>query len=164
MAKRKKRYSSLKALILLPMLALCAILCVLYLDASSYAWFEAGVQGGNSVVGVSNDALFYATVYKEGESDPVATVDAKEDVALPAMQGQYTVKLTLPKQSASGYLVISVGGNEYRSPVLTRSDTADQEITFSLQVNDVSDVTLAARWGSYTGACHVQSGETLVLN
>ena len=77
--------------------------------------------------------------------------------------GTYTVTLTLPKESASGYLVLTVDDQEYYSDYLQRNDNTDQTLTFTLNVKAAKTVTFTARWGIYSGECHVKNGETLTI-
>ena len=78
-------------------------------------------------------------------------------------EGTYTVTLTLSKESASGYLIITANGQDYYSDYLQRNDENDQTLTFTLNVATVQTVTFTARWGIYSGECSVNNGETLTI-
>ncbi len=139
----------------------CTCVCIVFLGTDSYAWFFDGMKGDNSVKGSENASMLSISVYKSDEAEALVTLDAKAAATLSAAEGEYTVKLTLPKQSASGYLVILAGESEYRSACLQRSETSDQEMTFKINVNTAQNVKLTARWGTHSETPDVQGGGTL---
>ena len=141
----------------------CICVCAVLLGTDTYAWFYDGMHTDNSVKGSENASMLSVSVYKSGEADAIATVDATEAVTLSLAEGEYSVKLALPKQSASGYLVIGVGEQDYYSDCLQRSETSDQEMTFSVKINTPKSVKLTARWGTHAEANCVQNGETLII-
>ena len=111
----------------------------------------------------ADTCLISVSVYKDGTEGSLATVDTVNAATLECEEGTYTVTLTLPKESASGYLVVTVDGQEYYSDYLQRNDNTDQTLTFTLNMKAAKTVTFAARWGIYSGECHVKNGETLTV-
>ena len=160
---RRRRYREKSGSVftyLLPVLLICACVCAVYLGNNTYAWFSDDVRGSNNVIGASDTVEMSVSVYKQGEAEAIVTLDSDGAETL-TMEGAYTVKLLLPKQSASGYLVMSIGGVDYRSDYLKRSETDDQELSFTLELNAPTEVKLAVRWGTYFEEPHVQNGGTL---
>ncbi|MBO5315236.1 MAG: hypothetical protein J6B48_02275 [Clostridia bacterium] len=80
------------------------------------------------------------------------------------MQGIYTVTLTLPKGSASGYLIITAGGQEYYSDYLQRNDNTDGTLTFTLNVQTAQSITFTAYWGICSRDCNVPDNKTLNIS
>ena len=145
-------------------LALTSILgilvCIVCLCSTTYAWFTGSVQGHNNKIQAADTCLLSVSVYKDGSEK--AIIDT-ENAATLECEGTYTVTLMLPKESASGYLVLTVDGQEYYSDYLQGNDESDQTLTFTLNVLAAKSVTFTARWGIYSGDCHVKNGETLTI-
>ena len=114
----------------------------------------------NNTFKAADACLLSVSVYKDGAEK--AIIDTENATTLEC-EGTYTVTLTLPKESASGYLVLTVDGQEYYSDYLQRNDNTDQTLTFTLNVKAAKTVTFTARWGIYSGECHVKNGETLTI-
>ena len=127
-------------------LALISILgilvCIICLAATTYAWFADNVQGDISRIQTSDASQLSVSVYKDGAEGSLATVDTVNAATLECEEGTYTVTLTLPKESASGYLVLTVDGQEYYSDYLQRNDNTDQTLTFTLNVNATKPLPL----------------------
>ena len=138
---------------------LSVLLCVVCLSAATYAWFTVTTYGMNNTIHAADGCDLTATVDKDATQ--IIVVDTDEAVKIDDAEGVYTVTLELPRGSASGYLVITVDGEDYYSDYLRRDDVADQTITFTLNVQSVKDVTFTARWGIYSCDCDVKNGETL---
>ncbi len=147
-------------------LALTSILgilvCIICLSATTYAWFADNVQGAPIGIQTSDASQLSVSVYKDGTEGSLATVNTESPVTLEC-EGTYTVTLTLPKESSSGYLVLTVGGQEYYSGYLQGNNDNDQTLTFTLNVATAKSVTFTARWGIYSGDCHVENGEALTI-
>lgn len=139
------------------------LLCIVCLCSTTYAWFTGSVQGDNNKIQAADACLLSVSVCSKGDAEEVvATVDTQKAVELEC-EGAFTVTLTLPKESASGYLVLTVGGQEYYSDYLQRNDETDQTLTFTLNVETAKSVTFTARWGIYSGECHVKNDGTLTI-
>lgn len=145
-------------------LALTSILgilvCIVCLSTTTYAWFTGSVPSENNKIQTADACLISATVYKGGAEE--ATIDTQNPITLQC-EGTYTVTLTLPRESASGYLVLSVDGADYYTDYLQRNDSADQSLTFTLNVPRAKSITFTARWGIFSGECHVDNGGSLTI-
>ena len=160
MEKQNNEKLSDKAFARLALTSILGILvCIICLCSTTYAWFTGGVQVDNNTLKAADACLLSVSVYKDGAEEALATVNTENPVTLENMQGKYTVTLTLPKESASGYLIITAGDQNYYSNYLQRNDENDQTLTFTLNVATAQTVTFTARWGIYSGTCHVQNGE-----
>lgn len=150
-------------------LALSSILgilvCIVCLCSTTYAWFTGSVQGDNNKIHSASACLLSASIYKDDAEEAIATVkvDEQNTVTHTCEEGTYTVTLTLPKESSSGYLVLTVSGQEYYSDYLQRNDDNDQTLTFTLEVKTEQSVTFTARWGIYSDERGVTDGETLTI-
>ena len=107
------------------------LVCIICLCSTTYAWFTGSVQVDNNTFKAADACLLSVSVYKDGTE--VAIIDTDNSATLEC-EGMYTVTLTLPKESASGYLVLTVDGQEYYSDYLQRNDNTDQTLTFTLNV------------------------------
>ncbi|MBQ7356638.1 MAG: hypothetical protein IJW66_04460 [Clostridia bacterium] len=134
--------------------------CIICLCSTTYAWFSGSVQADSNTLKAADACLISVSVYKDGTEE--AIIDTENPVTLEC-EGIYTVTLTLPKESASGYLILTVDGRDYYSDYLQRNDDADGALTFTLNVKAAKSATFTARWGIYSGECHVKNGETLTV-
>lgn len=145
-------------------LALTSILgilvCIICLCSTTYAWFTGSVQVNNNTLKAADACLISVSVYKDGTEETI--IDTDHSVTLEC-EGTYTVTLTLPKESASGYLILTISGQVYYSDYLQRNDERDQTLTFTLNITTAKSVTFTAHWGIYSNDCHVKNGETLTI-
>ena len=161
MEQQNKEKLSDKAFARLTLTSILGILvCIICLSATTYAWFTGSVQvkGGNFKA--ADACLLSVSVYKDGAEE--AIIDTQTPITFEC-EGTYTVTLTLLKESASGYLVLTVDGQEYYSDYLQGNNENDQTLTFTLNVTTAQSVSFTARWGIYSGDCHVKNGETLTI-
>ena len=163
MKKQNNEKLSDKAFARLVLTSILGILvCIICLCSTTYAWFTGSVQVNNNTLKAADACLISVSVYKDGAEGALATVNTENSATLEC-EGTYTVTLTLPKESASGYLIITANGQDYYSDYLQRNDNTDQTLTFTLNVKAAKTVTFTARWGIYSGDCHVKNGETLTI-
>ena len=134
--------------------------CIVCLCSTTYAWFTGSVQGTNNKIQTANSCLLTVTAHQGGAEK--ASVDTQSTLTLEC-QGEYTVTLTLPKESASGYLILTVGGVDYYTDYLQRNNEVDQTLTFTLNVLSTQNVTFKARWGIFSAPCHVENNGTLEI-
>ena len=134
---------------------LCILICIAIFSSGTYAWFSDGTQSSPSTFQTSGNCLLSVTVYKDGAVEAIAGVNSDEVLSC---HGTYEVTLDLPKGSASGYLVIGTENGEYYTDCLTASDTEDQTLSFTLNVQTEQNVTLKARWGIHTGESQLENG------
>ena len=134
MKKQNNEKLSDKAFARLVLTSILGILvCIICLCSTTYAWFTASVQVNNNTLKAADACLISVSVYKDGAEGALATVNTENSATLEC-EGTYTVTLTLSKESASGYLVLTVDGQEYYSDNLQRNDNTDQTLTFTLNV------------------------------
>ena len=112
------------------------------LIGTTYAWFTGSVQVDNNTFKAADACLLSVSVYKDGARE--AVIDTQTPITLEC-EGTYTVTLTLPKESASGYLVLTADGQEYYSDYLQGNNENDQTLTFTPNVATAKSVTFTAR-------------------
>lgn len=149
-------YKAFSPLILCSLL--CILICVALFPTGTYAWFSDGIQSSKSTLQTSGTCLLSASVYKDGAEE--ATVSVGSSAVLNG-RGSYTVTVTLPSGSASGYLVLKTADGEYFTDCLEKSEVEDQTLSFTLNIQAEKNVTLEAYWGVYSGEGHVNDGGVL---
>ena len=163
MEEKNKKASSYKAFARLAIASLyCVLICVIVLSSGTHAWFSDSVESQKSTLQTSGDCHLSVSLYKDGAEKAVITADKENTVSLDC-QGVYIVTLTLPKDSASGYLVMRNEKGAYYTDCLRRNEESDQTLTFTLNVAGPESISFTARWGVYSGECHVKNGEELAL-
>ncbi len=151
-----------KALIRLIITSVLGILlCIVFLCSTSYAWFTESVEGKNNSIKTAGECLLTASVSQGGEEIINITASDENGKTLSDMQGEYSVSLTLPMGSSSGYLIISVDGQNYYSEYLKRNETQDQSLNFTITVNTPKSIKFTTHWGIYAEDCHVSNGKNL---
>lgn len=136
------------------------LFCIICLSATTYAWFAVSIKGDNNKIQTSDVCLISVSIYKDGTEE--ATVDTQNPITIQC-EGTYVVSLTLPKESASGYLVLTVGEDKYYSDYIQRNENNDQTLTFTLNVKTSTSVTFTARWGIYSNETGIKNDETLTI-
>lgn len=147
------------------------LICILLLCSSTYAWYSASVSGGENAIKTSGECLLVISVAKGGENLTLSdgSLTLEKNVI-------YTVTLTMPKDSPSGYCVITTDSGIYRTDYLDRhnSDTPT-EISFALSIEqqfdeggvditpDTLTVSFKTRWGIYSGDVNVADGGSLQI-
>lgn len=143
-----KSFARLLALAI-SILVLLACLCT-----SSWAWFSQNVSTSNNVI--KSVATFDLTVTLSKDGTDIA--DIEEGVELLAGE-TYTVTLSLPKDSASGYVGISTVGDIYYSDyILRHTEDTPKTISFTLTVATTQTVEINTFWGIYSFDSDVVSG------
>ena len=137
---------------------LSILLCAVCLCTTTYAWFSESVSGDHNVIKAGN-CLLTVSVCKDGQEVISTSVDDTNGKALELAEGEYIVTLTLPKESASGYLMFTAGGRNYYSDCLKGNNANDQTLTFTLKVIVPQTVLVTARWGMYSGECDINNNE-----
>ena len=133
--------------------------CVVCLCSTTYAWFTDAAPSNSNQINIAEDCLLSVVVTGDG-----VTLDNIEDgVELEALV-DYVVMLSLPANTASGYCVIDVDGETYRTDYILRHEQAEaQTIELTLRVEAQKTVKFTSRWGVYTGEGDVGDGETLLI-
>ena len=163
MKDKSRKNSSYKAFARLAIVSVyCILICVILLSTGTHAWFFDGVESQKTRLQTSGDCHLSVSLCKEGTEAAVITADKKNTVSLDC-QGVYIVTLTLPKGSASGYLVIESQSGDYYTECLRGNEASGQTMTFTLNVDKAERISFTARWGVYSGKCHVRDGEEFTI-
>lgn len=156
-----------KAFSRLAITSIAAILfCIICLCSTTYAWFAQDVQSAENQIKAAEECLLTVSLAEQGvtrESElPVADCSQAQTYAL--TKGTYTVLLSLPANSASGYLVVKLGNTSYYTDFIERhTDAEPHTMEFSLVLAEDAELVFVPRWGIYSGTCNVSAGGTLTL-
>lgn len=139
------------------------LLFVACLASSTYAWFTSNVSSNRNII---KAAPQFRLVIDVRVDDTLLQKNADGSTVI-TESGEYTVTVTLPQESSSGYCEIEVGDERYKSDYILKED-APTELVFTLIVSQDyefgdSGIIIAPRWGIYSGVSHVQDQGTLVI-
>jgi len=142
------------------------LVCIICRCSTTGAWFGDTIPNtGNEIK--TADACHLSVTVTGGtltaslDGEITATVGSAVAVELKS-DTEYTVTLTLPKDSASGYCLIEAFGKQlYTDYILRHESETPVSITFTLKVSNDTSVTFTPRWGIYSGDVNVKNGETL---
>ncbi len=139
------------------------LVCIACLCSGTYAWFAEDLSSASNEIKVAEECSLVVTA--SDDTQTLLTVDCKEEKTLTLEKGvTYTVVLSLPADSASGYLLVRVGSMVYHTDFIERhADEGAHTMTFYLVLAETAEVVFAPRWGIYSGACDVKNGETLTV-
>ena len=154
-----KAFSRLLVTSVVAILFLIACLC-----STTYAWFVQDVASTENQIKAAEECQLSVTLL-DGTA-VLLEVDCSESETLLLPDGTYTVTLSLPAQSASGYLVLKVGSKVYHTDFIERhAEVEPQTLSFTLVLQNGEDVavTFTPRWGIYAGECDVSNGGTLTI-
>ena len=162
MEKQNIKALSDKAFVRLISTSIIGILvCLICLCSSTYAWFSESIESPVSTIQTSTSCKLSVRV-TGGEADALAeygealVLDLKKDVT-------YTVTLSLPSNSSSGYCVITANGTDYYSPYLRNPDNeTESTVNFELMVAEDTSVTFLSHWGIYSGDTSVSDGILII--
>ena len=134
---------------------LSIVLCIAALCSTSWAWFTGSTASNENTIKTAE--TFALEFYLDGSE--------KDNCEIELQKGTYTVTISLPKDSASGYLVMTSNGVSYRSDYIqSHENDTPKSITFYIKVEETPQkVTFTKRWGIYTGDPSVEAGETLTI-
>ena len=135
------------------------LVCVVALCSSTWAWFTASVAGEDNQIKMADACLLSVTVTSSGE----ALENIESGVALTAGES-YTLTISLPANSASGYCLIQTQERDYHTEYIARHEGETQTRTFTVTVDETQTVAFIARWGIYASECDVADGETLHIS
>lgn len=135
------------------------VLSLICLCSTTFAWFTDSVPSGNNVIKTS-ECLLTITVADSGEQ----LANIENGVALQSGV-EYTVTLTLPKDSSSGYCRMETSTGKYYSETLARHTTdVDTVVTYTVTVESDMTVKFITGWGTYSGEPDVTNGGTIPLH
>ena len=133
-------------------------LCIVCLCTSTFAWFSDSAPSQGNEIKIADDCLLSVTVSLNGN----ALTDIEDGVQLVAGK-TYKVTLSLPGNTASGYCLISAGGNTYYTDyILRHNEPVDQKVTFDLMVEETQTVKFTPRWGIYAAESDVENGALII--
>lgn len=135
------------------------IICLVCLCSATWAWFTESVEfvGGTLKAG---ECLLTITVTDDSDQ---ALDNISNGVLLDANK-DYTVTLSLPKDSTSGYCMIETTNDVYYSDFIFSHDSDTPEvISFTVKTESAQTVKFIKRWGIYSGDVDVKKGETLII-
>ncbi len=160
MEKQNKEKLSDKAFVRLILTSILGILvCVICLCSTTYAWFTGSVPNDSNKIQAADACLLSVSVYKDDTE-----LEIEENGLELEKDGIYTVTLTLPKNSASGYCVINASGKSYYTEYIVRhEDDQAKTYSFTLRVANTQRVTFTVRWGIYSGEIAVMANGTLYV-
>lgn len=138
------------------------ILCMAGLCSCTWAWFTGSVSStGNTLTAGFCDL----TVLVKAEDETVMYSDDMSKITQVLDAGSYTVELTIPDGSSSGYCVVTVGEENYYTDYVTNVDgTHSNKLTFELKLEDTAEVTVDPRWGKYAGDFDIAEGDALDMS
>ena len=157
-----------KAFSRLVLMSVFAILiCIVGMCSTTYAWFNDGVPSGEIQIKAADSCLLSVTVSSAEEQTALGQITAEAEVQEMELDLEanvpYTVTLSLPSDSASGYCLITAeNGDVYHSDYIARHDGELQTVSFTLTVETAQKITFTKRWGIYSDACDVVNGEMLI--
>ena len=122
------------------------LVCIACLCSSTFAWFTASVPNTGNEIKTATECLLSVTIAENGEA-----LEGENNVYALEADVVYTVTLSLPAGSASGYCLIRTDLSTYYTDYLLGNQPEDQAFSFSLTVAESKSVTLIPRWGIYAG-------------
>ena len=146
------------------------LVCLVCLSTATWAFFAPPSKKADDARTSENECLLSVTVSEENENGGEAVEILNASVKAPKTKeltsGTYTVTVTLPRDSAAGYLMIRVGNQTYSAEYIERhTEEVPRTVAFTLMLNDPADVTFTPRLGRYSSEePSVRSGETLTIS
>lgn len=135
------------------------LICLICICTATWAWFTDSEDFVGGTIKAGECLLEIKVTNELGEE----MQDLENGVNLVANQ-TYTVTLTLPKNSTSGYCKIVTDTEDYYSDYILNHDSdTPMVVTFQVKAESNQQVKFVKRWGIYSGEIDVASGETLVL-
>ena len=139
------------------------VICIICLCSSTWAWFGDTAPSKGNVVSAAGQCLLKVSV--SDDVNVIETVDISSPETIHFDAGNtYTVTLTLPKNSSSGYLVIDSGeGKIYTDYLEAHKEDVEKTLSFTLEVEEATDFVFTLRWGIYSSDADVRNGENLFI-
>ena len=138
------------------------LICLASLCSVTWAWFSDGAQSSSNTIKANSN--FSLNVAVENGDETVLTLSGIGETTETLEAGTYSVILTLPEGSSSGYLIIECEAGEYLSPALVHHDgPEDKTVLFYLTLADQTEITFRTGWGIRSDEPSVNEGGTLVL-
>lgn len=134
------------------------LLCIVCLCSTTFAWFTDSAPSAQNEIKAADECLLSVTVTESGEE----LQNIESGVLLEAGK-EYTVTLSLPSGSASGYCMIVAGGKTYYSDYIARHSRSEPKtVTFTLTVATDQTVVFKPHWGIYSKETDVADNKLLI--
>lgn len=138
---------------------LSIVVCMASLTAATWAWFCIGVTNNGNNIKASECLLTVAADEGGNIADPLALDENGKPI--PLGEGRYTIVLTLPRDSASGYCALDLGGKDnvvYTRAIVSHDKSDPETLSFTLVIEEGASVIFSAHWGVPSSS----SGKTIV--
>lgn len=138
-------------------LILGIFICIICLCSATWALFSEDVVNHGNKIEAGVNELKISMTGQNGEA-----VDIEGEI--PLAPGDYTVTLTLGKDSSSGYCIVRKGTQEYLAPYIKHhSEDEPKTVSFTLRLASEMALELEPRWGIYSSEAAVEDGGILVI-
>lgn len=128
------------------------IACIVFLCSTTWAWFVGSVASNDNTISTSKCLLEISV------SDGTDLLADIENGVVLYSGVEYTVTISLPQGSASGYCIVEAeDGTQYCGYYIARDDAHDVK-QFTLMVESTQRVKVISHWGIYAGEGNVVDG------
>ena len=135
------------------------LLCAVCLCSATYAWFTQSISHSGNTIQSAGECLLAVTV-----DDGVNVIENVEGTLELEGGKTYRVTLSLPKNSSSGYVILSTNAESYYTNYIIKHDSdVEKTIFFDLVVTQTQNVDFDIHWGIYSGDCSVDNGGALEI-
>ena len=137
------------------------VLCMVCLCSTTWAWFSDSSPSNANEIKTAEKCLISVQVVPEGSD---TAIDVSDEAGVLLAAGNYTVTLSLPKDSSSGYYVIGAGANTYLTDYIVHHDEEIPKTEiFTLTLGTESTVVFTPRWGIYADESDVTEAGVLLI-
>lgn len=135
------------------------VICLVCLCSATWAWFSDSIPSDNNNIQSASECLLDVSVYKDG----TVLSGSIEDGVILEEGATYTVVLSLPKDSSSGYCIITAGGVSYKTDYIAHhTNELPETLSFTLTVAKEQKVFFKTHWGIYSDESDVKNGSLLL--
>ena len=134
------------------------------LGSTTWAWFTTELPSTENKIKTAESCFITVTAERGGET--VLTIDGCGSRSMALAAGEvYTVTISIPGGSSSGYCMIAADGKKYYSDYIVGHDEPTPKThVFYLSSAEARVVTLDARWGIYSATCSVNENSEIVIS
>ena len=139
------------------------LLCIFCLCSTTYAWFTASIPNTGNEVKAAGECLLAIEVSRDGVALEATEGGVELEAGADGEEIVYTVTLTLPQGSASGYCLVTAGGESYYTAYIARhSEPEPVRVSFTVTVGSTQTVKFTPKWGIYAGECDLVDGALFI--
>ena len=143
---------------------LAIVFCLFCLCSTTWAWFNESENSASNSIRSANCTLSITVAKDANNKIDIGFEDGEKIVDLEAGV-EYTVTLSIPQDSASGYCIISLNGVDmYSQSVSNNGAPYERTLSFTVVADADTKVTFAPSWGIYSGDTVIQDGETVLVS